>query len=59
MERTMMKKFLSGVLIAASTLSAIAGSAALQRQAFYEGYTPQQLDCLTHSDMSQRHCGMR
>jgi hypothetical protein len=59
METTMMKMFLCGVLLAASTLTAISGSVALQRYAFYEGYSPQQLDCLTHPDMSLRHCGVR
>jgi hypothetical protein len=54
----MMMKFLCGVLLAASTLTII-GSVALQRYAFYEGYSPQQLDCLTHPDMSVHHCGLR
>jgi hypothetical protein len=55
----MIRKFLGGVLLAASTLTAISGSVALQRYAFYEGYSPQQLDCVTHPDMSPRHCSVR
>jgi hypothetical protein len=56
---TMIKNFLCGLLLAASTLTAISGSVAVQRYAFYEGYSAQQLDCLSRLDMSPRHCGVR